>query len=150
MTDLPALLIINGPNLNMLGKREPSIYGTATLADIENLCRDAAETHGFASRFMQSNSEHEIIDAIHQAITGNVAAILINAGAFTHTSVAIRDALAMVSGPVIEIHLSNVHARESFRHHSYIAGVASGVIAGFGPASYTLAVDAAASLLSRE
>jgi 3-dehydroquinate dehydratase-2 len=150
MTDLPVLLIINGPNLNMLGKREPSIYGTATLGDIEDMCRDAAEKQGLSCQFMQSNTEHEIIDAIHQGMTDKVAAILINAGAFTHTSVAIRDALAMVSAPIIEIHLSNVHARESFRHHSYIAGVASGVIAGFGPQSYTLAVDAAASLLSRE
>jgi len=150
MADLREILIINGPNLNMLGKREPSIYGTHTLKDIEGISRAAADRHGFSCRFMQSNSEHEIIDAIHQAITGDIAAILINAGAFTHTSLAIRDALAMVRAPVIEIHLSNVHARESFRHHSYIAGVAAGVIAGFGPASYTLAVDAAASLLSRE
>ena len=136
------ILIINGPNLGRLGKREPEIYGTTTLDDIAAMCSDAASKHGHTVTMMQSDAEHELIKAIHKAIDDNVAGIIINAGAFTHTSVAIRDALSMVKSPVIEVHLSNIHQREEFRHHSYISGVAKGVIAGFGAQSYLLAIEA--------
>ena len=144
------ILVINGPNLNMLGTREPSIYGKATLGDIETECKNRAEYHGMACRCMQSNEEAEIIGAIHDAAGRDTAGIVINAGAFTHTSVAIRDALSMVELPVVEVHISNVYAREEFRHHSYIAGVATGAIIGFGIHSYSLAVDAVARRLSDE
>ena len=136
------ILIINGPNLGRLGMREPEIYGTTTLDDIAIMCSDAAAKHGASVTMMQSDAEHEIIKAIHQAIDDNVSGIVINAGAFTHTSVAIRDALSMAKSPVIEVHLSNIHQREEFRHHSYISGVAKGVIAGFGATSYLLAIEA--------
>lgn len=136
------ILIINGPNLGRLGKREPEIYGTTTLEDIAAMCSEAAQAHGRVVTMMQSDAEHEIIKAIHQAIDDNVSGIIINAGAFTHTSVAIRDALSMAKAPVIEVHLSNIHQREEFRHHSYISGVAKGVIAGFGAQSYLLAINA--------
>lgn len=136
------ILVINGPNLGRLGTREPEIYGRTTLADIEEICRSEAEAKGFSVAMMQSDAEHEIIKAIHQAMDDNLGGIIINAGAFTHTSVAIRDALSMASMPVIEVHLSNIHQRETFRHHSYISGVATGVIAGFGAESYRLAIMA--------
>ena len=142
------ILVVNGPNLNMLGTREPSIYGDATLADIEAECTRRAEDHGMACRCMQSNHEADLIEAIQGAADKATAGVVVNAGAFTHTSVAIRDALSMLDKPVVEVHISNIHAREEFRHHSYIAGVATGVVAGFGVHSYSLAIDAVAQIMS--
>ncbi|MCE2516981.1 MAG: type II 3-dehydroquinate dehydratase [Alphaproteobacteria bacterium] len=145
MTTEAEILVINGPNLDRLGTRQPEIYGHTTLADIEGICRDEAALHGLTCRMMQSSDEGEIVQAIHRAIDDKIAGIIINAGAYTHTSVAIRDALSMVEAPVIEVHISNIYKREEFRHHSYISGVATGVIAGLGPVSYRLAVTALAS-----
>ena len=150
MTTSHNILVINGPNLNMLGKREATIYGKETLADVEALCHKQAESHGFGCDTFQSNDEAAIIERIHEAVTNPPAGIVINAGAFTHTSIAIHDALAMVTCPVIETHISNIHARESFRHHSYLSPVALGVIAGFGVTSYALAIDAVAAMVEKE
>lgn len=136
---MPNILVLNGPNLNLLGKRQPEIYGRETLADVEAACRRVAAEQGLAVRFEQSNREYEIIDWIHAA-REDAAAIVINPGAFTHTSVAILDALNAFEGKVIEIHISNVHRRESFRHHSYVSLRADGVIAGFGTQGYELAL----------
>jgi len=116
--------VLNGPNLNLLGTREPKTYGRATLRDIEKLCREAGQRHKFELAFRQSNHEGEIVDLIHEAAANKAAGIIINAGAYTHTSVAIRDAVTAVEVPVIEVHISNIFARESFRHHSHIAPVA--------------------------
>lgn len=140
------VLIINGPNLNLLGTREPHIYGSDTLADVEAMCRERAKTHGLEITFLQSNNEAQIIDWIHGAIEG-AAGIIINPAAFTHTSVAILDALKMVKGPIIELHISNPHQRESFRHHSFVTFAATGMMCGFGVKGYPLAVDAMAGLL---
>jgi 3-dehydroquinate dehydratase-2 len=142
------IYVLNGSNLNLLGEREPHIYGTTTLADIETLCADTAtaKTHGIV--FRQSNHEGQIIDWIHKA-RHEADAIVINAGAFTHTSLAIHDALKAFSGPVIELHITNVHQREAFRHHSYISFAATAVICGLGPEGYAIAVDAAAMLAAR-
>jgi 3-dehydroquinate dehydratase-2 len=140
------VFVLNGPNLNLLGKRQPEIYGHETLADVEAACREVASGLGFDIRFHQSNREYEIIDWVHEAREAG-AAIVINPAAFTHTSVAILDALKTFDGPIIEIHISNVHAREAFRHHSYVSAVASGVIAGFGTQGYTLALQRVAKLL---
>lgn len=140
-------LVINGPNLNQLGVREPEIYGSTTLADIEALCHSTAKPHGMTVEFMQSNAEDKIIQVIQDAVHRQIDAIIINAAAFTHTSVAIRDALQMFKGIKIEIHLSNTFSRETFRHHSYLSDIATGVICGFGADSYRLAVEAAASKL---
>jgi 3-dehydroquinate dehydratase-2 len=140
------VFVLNGPNLNLLGKRQPEIYGHETLADVEAACRETAAGLGFDIRFHQSNREYEIIDWVHEAREAGVA-IVINPAAFTHTSVAILDALKTFDGPIIEIHISNVHAREAFRHHSYVSAVASGVIAGFGTQGYTLALQRVAKLL---
>ena len=137
------LLLINGPNLNLLGEREPETYGSTTLADIEQQAREAARSGGHELDAFQSNAEHEIVDRIQAAGNDGSAAILINPAAFTHTSVAIRDALAAVGLPVWEIHISNVHRREPFRRHSYISDLAEGVITGFGPDGYVHAVHAA-------
>ena len=131
--------VLNGPNLNLLGKRQPDIYGRETLADVEAECRAAAEELSLEVRFHQSNREYEIIDWIHEA-RETAGGIVINPAAFTHTSVAILDALNAFDGPVIEIHISNVHKRESFRHHSYVSRRADGVIAGFGTQGYVLAL----------
>lgn len=131
--------IINGPNLNLLGTREPEVYGSQTLADIEALCRETAAAHGLEVDFMQSNHEGDLIDAIHAAKGG--AGIILNAGAYTHTSVALRDAISAVSTPVVEVHLSNTHAREEFRHHSYISPVAKAVILGAGAQGYRFAIE---------
>jgi 3-dehydroquinate dehydratase II len=139
--------VLNGPNLNLLGTREPKTYGRATLKDVEKLCREAAQRRGLAVEFRQSNHEGEIVDAIHEAAAKKAAGIVINAGAYTHTSVAIRDAIAAVDVPVVEIHISNIFARESFRHHSHIAPVAKASLCGFGVAGYALAIDGLAALL---
>lgn len=140
------VFVLNGPNLNLLGKRQPEIYGAETLADVEAACRETAAGLGFDIRFHQSNREYEIIDWVHEAREA-AAAIVINPAAFTHTSVAILDALKTFDGPIIEVHISNVHAREAFRHHSYVSAVASGVIAGFGTQGYTLALQRVARLI---
>lgn len=142
----PLILVLNGPNLNMLGTREPAQYGHETLADLAQGCADTAHAHGLEIEFRQTNHEGELIDWIHAA-RGRCAGIVINPGAWTHTSVAIRDALAAVELPVIEVHLSNVHKREEFRHHSFVSGIAVGVLAGFGSNGYRLALDHFAHLL---
>jgi 3-dehydroquinate dehydratase-2 len=141
------LLVLHGPNLNLLGAREPEIYGRETLADINNALAQRAQAAGHELAWYQSNAEHELIGRIHQARDEQIAFILINPGAFTHTSVALRDALAAVAIPFIELHMSNVHAREPFRHHSYLSDLALGVICGFGSDSYRLALDAALAKL---
>ena len=133
------ILVLNGPNLNLLGKRQPEIYGRETLADVEALCRATAAGFGLAVDCRQSNAEHVLIDAIHEFRVGS-AGIVINAGAYTHTSVAILDALNTCAVPVIECHISNVHRREAFRHHSYISLAATAVLAGFGTHGYALAI----------
>lgn len=139
--------VLNGPNLNLLGKREPEIYGHETLADVESACMARAQSHGLAMWFAQSNAEHQLIDWIHQA-REQAAAIIINPGAFTHTSIAILDALGAFEGAVIEVHISNVHKREEFRRHSYVALRADGVIAGCGTQGYLLAIDRVAHLVN--
>ena len=136
---MPSILILNGPNLNLLGKREPHIYGHETLADVEAQCRALAGELGVTIDFKQSNAEHQLIDWIHEA-RESVGGIIINPGAFTHTSIAIMDALSACAFPILEVHISNVHRRESFRHHSYVSLVATGVLAGFGTHGYRLAL----------
>ena len=142
------IFILNGPNLNLLGKRQPEIYGADTLADVEARCRALAESLGFRVELFQSNHEGVIIDTIHRA-REEAAAIVINPGAFTHTSVAILDALNAYDGLVFECHISNVHKREAFRHHSFVSGRADGVMAGFGTEGYELCVRRACSLLAK-
>ncbi len=143
---MPLVYVLNGPNLNLLGQRQPQIYGHETLADVERDCRTEAKALGLDIRFHQSNREYEIIDWIHEA-RGDGAAIVINPAAFTHTSVAILDALNTFDGPVLEVHISNVHQREHFRQHSYVSLRADGVIAGFGTQGYGLALRRAARLI---
>lgn len=140
---LSTLLLINGPNLNLLGTREPGVYGHQTLADIERGLREEASALGHELHSFQSNHEGELVDRVQQARGDQTRFILINPGAYTHTSIALRDALLAVAIPFIEIHLSNVHAREEFRRHSYLSDVAAGVIAGCGPLGYRLALLAA-------
>jgi 3-dehydroquinate dehydratase-2 len=144
----PTVLVLNGPNLNMLGTREPEIYGSQTLADIEAMARERAADLGLALDFRQSNSEGELVTWIQEARLG-ADAIIINAGAYSHTSVAILDALQAFKGPIIEVHLSNIYKREAFRHHSYVSGVALGVICGLGAKGYLLALDAVADKVAR-
>ncbi|MGB1710723.1 MAG: type II 3-dehydroquinate dehydratase [Candidatus Puniceispirillaceae bacterium] len=139
MSETVNILAINGPNLNMLGTREPNIYGADTLADVEASCRAVCEGENVSLEWMQTNSEAEIVTAIQQAI-GKAEWILINAAGLTHCSVPLRDALALFPGRKIEIHLSNIHKRESFRHHSMISAVVDGVVLGFGAMSYVMAV----------
>jgi 3-dehydroquinate dehydratase-2 len=139
--------VLNGPNLNLLGTREPETYGRSTLKDVEKLCREAAGRHKLALEFRQSNHEGEIVDLIQEAAAKKAAGIVINAAAYTHTSVAIRDALAAIGLPVIEVHISNVFARESFRQHSHIAPVARASLTGFGIHGYALAIDGLAALI---
>ena len=140
------IYILNGPNLNLLGQRQPEIYGRETLADVERLCADVATPAGFTVRLMQTNHEGQMIDWIHAA-RHEAAAIVINPAAWTHTSVALLDALHTFEGPVIEVHISNVHKREEFRHHSYVSAVAVGMICGFGATGYKLALSALAEKL---
>jgi 3-dehydroquinate dehydratase-2 len=141
------ILIINGPNLNMLGTREPEIYGYDTLADIATRCEEEATHHGLEVDFRQSNHEGEIITWIQQA-RGTASAIIINPGAYSHTSIAIMDALLSVQFPVIEVHISNIFKREPFRHHSFISTASNGVICGLGAMGYNLAIQAVAQLIS--
>ncbi|MGW9403499.1 type II 3-dehydroquinate dehydratase [Arthrobacter sp. NPDC055585] len=140
------LLVLNGPNLNLLGTREPAVYGTETLDDVEAAAAAAAEAHGWSVDCIQSNHEGDLIDAIHGA-PGLADAIVINPGAYSHTSVAIRDALTGVGLPVVEVHLSNIHKREEFRHHSYVSAVADVVICGAGVAGYRMGVEYLAAKL---
>lgn len=140
------ILILNGPNLNLLGKRQPEIYGSATLNDVANLCKAAASAFGGDIVMRQSNHEGELVDWIQDA-RETADAIVINPGAYSHTSVAILDALNMFDGPVIEVHVSNIHAREAFRHHSYVSGRANAVIAGCGIDGYVFAVQRIGALL---
>ncbi|MGM4984895.1 MULTISPECIES: type II 3-dehydroquinate dehydratase [Rhizobium] len=146
---MPVIYVLNGPNLNLLGKRQPHIYGGKTLADVETEVRGLASELGFDIRFHQSNREYEIIDWIHEAREDG-AAVVINPAAFTHTSVAILDALNAFEGPVIEIHISNVHQRESFRHHSFVSLRADGIIVGMGTDGYLLALRGAISRLNAQ
>jgi len=138
---MSSFLILNGPNLNLLGTRQPEVYGRTTLEDIRLLCEAAASRHGVTIAFAQSNHEGALIDAIHGA-RGQHAGIILNAGAYTHTSVALMDAISSAAVPLVEVHLSNIHAREPFRHKSYIAPVAIGQICGFGAKGYGLAIEA--------
>ena len=137
--------VLNGPNLNLLGTREPQVYGSQTLADVERLCAAACERHGLSLVFRQSNHEGELVDWIHEAgrlhAAGQLAGVVLNAAAYTHTSVALLDAVKGTGVPLVELHISNVHARESFRHHSYLSGVARAVMCGFGVQGYPLAID---------
>ena len=135
------IYIINGPNLNKLGTREPDKYGTLKLQEIEKLCKEKCDELSLSCVFFQSNIEGEIINKIHDAIDKNIKAIIINAAAYTHTSIAILDALKIFKGIVIEIHITNIHSREEFRHHSFVSKVAHGVIAGFREESYLMAID---------
>ncbi len=139
------IYVLNGPNLNLLGQREPEIYGRATLADIEAACGARARALGASVVFRQTQREGELVEWLHEA-GAKARAVILNAAAYTHTSVALHDAIKAIAVPVIEVHLSNPHAREAFRHHSYVSPVAKGVIAGFGLTSYVLAVDAACAV----
>ena len=143
------ILVLNGPNLNLLGTREPGIYGKDTLNDIRDRLTAQAKAEDITLDFEQSNAEHEIINLIHSAADNKTEFIIINPAAFTHTSVAVRDALLGVKIPFIELHLSNTHAREPFRHHSYLSDIAVGVIAGLGPHGYELALQAAVKRLKQ-
>lgn len=146
MATLPTIFVLNGPNLNMLGVREPEIYGSTTLDEIADMLDDRARALGVEVDMRQSNHEGHLIDWLQEANAVGAKAVILNAGGFTHTSVAIRDAVSAIATPVIEVHLSNPQARESFRHQSLIAPVAKGTIAGFGALGYALALDAAARL----
>jgi 3-dehydroquinate dehydratase II len=138
----PVIAVLNGPNLNLLGERDPEVYGAQTLADVEQRCRAYADGLGFDVDCRQSNREGELVEMIHAV--RHHAGLVLNAGAYTHTSVAIRDAVDVVSGPVVEVHISNVHRREAFRHHSYLSDVVTGVIVGLGTQGYELAIAAIA------
>lgn len=140
------IYVLNGPNLNLLGTRQPEIYGRATLADVEKLCRDAGGRHGFGIEFRQTNHEGALVDWIQEASTGKAAGVVLNPAGYTTTSVAILDAIFAASCPVIEVHISNIHAREEFRHHSYISKGAKAVICGLGITGYALAIDGIAAL----
>lgn len=141
------ILVLNGPNLNMLGTREPEKYGHATLADVETLCRDTAAAFGLKADCRQSNREGELIDFIHEAHARKMNGIIINAGGYSHTSIALHDALLAVQLPTVEVHVTNIHARESFRHHSYTARAAFASLCGFGIEGYRLAIQGLAAKL---
>lgn len=142
------VFVLNGPNLNLLGTREPTVYGAQTLTDVQQLCEQTAARHGLTLRFHQSNHEGQLIDWIHEAgqfhVRGELAGLIFNAGAYTHTSIALMDAVKGTGVPLLELHISNVHAREAFRHHSYLSPVARAVICGLGVAGYGIAIDAVA------
>lgn len=146
---MPSVLVLNGPNLNLLGQRQPDVYGHATLADVEASCVAHASSLGLEVSFLQSNHEGILVDAVHAA-KGLHGGLIINAGAYTHTSIALMDAVASVELPMVEVHLSNIHARETFRHVSYLSKVALGQICGFGPQGYLMALDALAARLAPE
>ena len=146
MAALPLVYVLNGPNLNLLGMREPEIYGSDTLDDIAGRLEDKAKALGIEIDMRQSNHEGHLIDWLHEAQAQGAKAVILNPGGFTHTSVALHDAVKAIDVPVIEVHLSNPHARESFRRRSFVAPAAKGTIAGFGPLGYELALDAAAGL----
>jgi 3-dehydroquinate dehydratase-2 len=141
------IYVLNGPNLNLLGTREPEIYGHATIEDVERLCRETADRHGLGLVFRQSNYEGEIIDWIQEAYGQQAAGLVINPAAYTHTSVAIRDALSVLKIPIIELHISNIHARESFRRRSFVSSVARAIVCGFGVNGYSLAITGLASMI---
>ena len=145
---MKTVYVLNGPNLNLLGQREPAIYGSATLDDVRELCLAASARHGLQLEFRQSNHEGELVDWIHEAgrlqAQGQWVVVVLNAAAYTHTSVALLDAVKGTGVPLVELHISNVHARESFRHHSYLSAAARAVMCGFGVAGYGLAIDAVA------
>jgi 3-dehydroquinate dehydratase-2 len=143
------IYVLNGPNLNLLGTREPQIYGRSTLKDVEKLCRKAASAHGLAVEFRQSNHEGVIVDWIQEAGAKRAAGIVLNPGGLTHTSVSIHDAIKAVSVPVIETHISNIHAREPWRHRSYVSFAAKAVICGFGVQGYALAIDGIAAMTGK-
>ncbi|MDF1485291.1 type II 3-dehydroquinate dehydratase [Ramlibacter sp. H39-3-26] len=144
MSTMKTALVLNGPNLNLLGMREPQVYGTKTLADVEQICAQACAAHGLVLDFRQSNHEGVLVDWIHEAgrmqAAGTLAGVVLNAGAYTHTSVALHDAIKGTGVPAVELHISNVHVREAFRHHSYIAPAARAVLCGFGVQGYALAI----------
>jgi len=142
------ILLLNGPNLNLLGSREPGIYGSTTLSSIENKLKQVARARGHELIAVQSNAEHELIDKVQGAKADGVDFVIINPGAYTHTSIALRDAFLGVAMPFIEVHLTNIHAREEFRHHSYLSGIAVGSIVGLGAQGYELALDAACTRLA--
>jgi 3-dehydroquinate dehydratase II len=142
-----SILVLNGPNLNLLGTRQPEVYGRTTLADVEAMCADKAKALGIEIDFRQSNHEGTLVDWIHEA-KGKHDGIVINAGAYTHTSIALHDAIASVELPVAEVHISNIHKREEFRHLSYISKVSLGMICGFGPYGYLMGIDALVNHLS--
>jgi 3-dehydroquinate dehydratase-2 len=147
---MKTVLVLNGPNLNLLGTREPQVYGSQSLEDVKALCQSACENHGFALDFRQSNHEGELVDWIHEAgkaqAAGKLAGVVLNAGAYTHTSVALHDAIKGTGIVLIELHISNVHAREASRHHSFISPVAKAVMAGFGVKGYAMAIAGLAEL----
>lgn len=148
MTTRPSVLVLNGPNLNMLGRREPDIYGRESLDDIRRRCERHAEDLGLGIEFRQSNGEAELVGWIQDACD-SAAALIVNAGALTHTSVGLLDALSMFPGPIVEVHLSNIYRREEFRHYSYVSRAATGVICGLGSKGYELALDAVHHLLAQ-
>ena len=139
--------VLNGPNLNLLGTREPHVYGHATLEDVEKLCRATAEQHGFTLIFRQSNHEGDIVDWIQEAYSEKAAGLVINPAGYTHTSVAIHDALTLLQAPIIEVHISNIHGRESFRRRSFVSPVARAVVCGFGVEGYALAITGLAAMI---
>jgi 3-dehydroquinate dehydratase-2 len=144
---MATVYVLNGPNLNLLGSRETAVYGSLTLGDIEKLCLAAAKKHGYTVDFRQTNHEGELVDWLHEA-RDKAAGVVINPGAYTHTSIALQDAIRAIGIPVVEVHLSNIFAREEFRHHSYVSPVARGVLCGFGAKGYELALDGLASALT--
>ena len=154
MTAHKTVFVLNGPNLNLLGTREPAVYGAQTLADVEKLCADACQRHGYALRFHQSNHEGALVDWIHEAgrlhAAGELTGVVINAGAYTHTSIALHDATKGTGITLIELHISNEHAREAYRHHSYMAAAAKAVMCGVGVLGYGLAIDGLAQLLAQQ
>jgi 3-dehydroquinate dehydratase-2 len=147
---MSVIYVINGPNLNLLGTREPETYGSATLQDVEQLCANAAKRHGLTIEFRQSNVEGELVNFIQEAGQKKAAGIVINPAGYTTTSIAIMDALLGVKVPTVEVHISNIHAREEFRHHSYISKAARGVICGLGVQGYALAIDGLASIIGKK